>query len=463
MAQSFADFITEQRKPDKEIYRAVVISHEHGGKGETAKRMESEAKKLGIQIYIVVLDGTYLFHDKGKTTIHAKDDDKGFEIHPDNTVVFMRGTPDRLSYLDLITQLERLGIPMVNSRLCLERASDKYRTYLRLKDFGLEQPKTVLVPSTDDMETSLEKLDSKFPLIMKTLQGSKGVGVLWVESERSMKALVQTLYKTNPDTDLLIQEYHKTDYDVRALVLNNTVIAAMRRDVVSGDFRSNASQGANVSSIELTKQEEIECIHAAKSIGGIFTGVDFIPAKNRETGRPIFLEVNSSPGTEGIEDATGKNISKILLEHFLDKNKRYTVPTECGWEEIVTVEHFGNLTAKFDTGNYKYPVLHADEVDINGKNVKFKAFGKTVTTRLIDNYISVTGGGEDERPVIEVEFEFAGTNYGKIHIGLDNRDRMGTDVLLNRKMMSRMNVIIDPQRTYLVTTPIEKELNNDST
>ena len=76
----------------------------------------------------------------------------------------MRGTPERDSYLDLLSQLERIGIPMVNSRICLERAVDKYRTYLRIKDFGLEQPKTVLCPSPELIEKSFENLDTKFPI-----------------------------------------------------------------------------------------------------------------------------------------------------------------------------------------------------------------------------------------------------------------------------------------------------------
>ena len=179
-----------------------------------------------------------------------------------------------------VDQLEKIGIPMVNSRICLERAADKYRTYLRIKDFGLEQPKTVLCPSPDLLEKSFENLDTKFPIILKTLRGSKGVGVLFVETERSLNSLVQTLYKMDSQTDLLMQEYIKTDFDVRAIVLDGKVIAAMRRNVVEGDFRSNASQGAEVETIKLTKLEEDQCIHAAKSIGGIFTGVDFIPSKN---------------------------------------------------------------------------------------------------------------------------------------------------------------------------------------
>ena len=111
------------------------------------------------------------------------------------------------------------------------------------------------------------------------------------------------------------------------------------------------------------------------------------------------------------------------------------------------------MTGKFDTGNYKYPVLHAEDVKIVGKKITFTTHDKTITTILKGMYTSVTGGGEDDRPVVELEFEFAGTNFGKIEFGLDDRDRMGTDVLLNRRLMRILNVMVNPQRKYLITAP----------
>ena len=451
--EKFKSFIVEEK--DIEKYRVLVISTEHGDNSITAERLEDEAKKLGFEFYVVKMNGSYIKFDNGKYTIHKDDDTKGFELNSDNTVCFMRGTPSRDSYLDLVSQLERIGIPMVNSRVCLERAADKYRTYLRLKAFGLDQPKTVLCPSPDAAEIAFENLDTKFPIILKTLRGSKGIGVLFVESERSLNSLIQTLYKMDTEADILMQEYIKTDYDVRAIVLDGKVIAAMRRNVVEGDFRSNASQGAKVESIELTKLEIDQCIHAAKSIGGIFTGVDFIPSKNRETQNPLFLEVNSSPGTESIEEATGLNISKILLEYFKDKKKRYTVPNDCGYYESVTIKPFGAVVAKFDTGNSNNCILHAEDVKVEGNQVTFKHKDKTYKTKHYGKYTSVTGGGEDDRYIVKYDMEFSGTLYKGIEFGLDNRERMGTEVLLNRKTMRKLNVIVDPQRRFMVTTKAE--------
>ena len=115
----------------------------------------------------------------------------------------MRGSVRlKKSYLDLLSQLEKIGVCMVNSRETVEISADKYRTYVKLQDFGLTQPKTVLIPNEDTWKDALESLDSKFPIIMKTLEGSKGIGVLFVESERSLSSLVQLLYNQDEKADL---------------------------------------------------------------------------------------------------------------------------------------------------------------------------------------------------------------------------------------------------------------------
>ena len=97
--------------------------------------MEEEAKKLGIDVYVVKMNGTYIQFDNGVHTIHKEDDNKGFVLDSSDTVCFMRGTPERDSYLDLLSQIERIGIPMINSRVVREEFIDKYRTYLRLLVF----------------------------------------------------------------------------------------------------------------------------------------------------------------------------------------------------------------------------------------------------------------------------------------------------------------------------------------
>ena len=300
--ENFKSFITEE-KEDK--YRILVVSAEPDNNElfHTAQRFVDETKKSGHQVYVVKVEGAIISYDDGAYKIYNVDDKEGFEISSSDTVAIVRGSIRlKKSYLDLLSRLEKIGVCMVNSRETAEISADKYRTYVKLQDFGLTQPKTVLIPNADTWKVALESLDSKFPIIMKTLEGSKGVGVLFVESERQIESLVQLLYNQNENIDLLIQEYIKTDGDIRVIVLGGKIIASMKREVVEGDFRSNVSQGAKVKEYPLTELEVEQCLLAAKAIDGSWTAVDFIPSKNPKKKPPYILEVNHSPGTEGIEE-----------------------------------------------------------------------------------------------------------------------------------------------------------------
>jgi len=447
--EKFKSFITEAKDED---YRIVVLSVEHGDNAITAKRIKEEADKLKLPYYIIQMDGANVLYNNGTYTIYELDDDTGFEISSYDTVVFVRGTPTKDSSLDLISELEKIGICVVNNRETISTAADKYRTYIKLKDYGLTQPKTILVPNEDSLETAVKNLETKFPIIMKTLRGSKGIGVLFIESERALSSIVQLMYKTDSNADLLIQEYIKTDFDVRVMVLDGQVMATMQREVIEGDFRSNFSQGSKVKPYKLTELEIEQVLLAAKALGGILSAVDFIASKNPQKNPPYILEVNSSPGTEGIEEANKKNIVKDILEYFKNPDIRYKVPTQCGYEEVVNVEPFGEIIAKFDTGNPVLSVLHAEDIKIKGKKITFSLNGKTITTDLVKTYTVDTGGGEDERPVIKLDMEFAGTLYKEVTFGLNDRTEMGTDVLLNRYTMNRFNVMVNPQRKYVITT-----------
>ena len=446
--EAFKSFISEAKD---EKYRVVILTVEHGDKSITAKKLSKEATKLGLENIIIQFDGATLRYNDGNHFIHGMDDKKGFQTNSSDTVIFIRGTPSKDSHLDLISEFERLGYCVVNNRTTINICADKYRNYVRLKDYGLTQPKTILIPNKKMVDVSVEELDTNFPIIMKTLRGSKGVGVLFIESKRALDAIVQLVYKTDESSDLLIQEYIKTDFDVRVIVLGGRILATMQRDVVEGDFRSNYSQGGKVKSYKLSSMEEKECLLAAKAVDGLFTAVDFIPAKNKLINPPYILEVNSSPGTDGIEEANNVNITKEVLTHFLNPDVRYSVPSQCGYNEVVEIESFGELIAKFDTGNSVLSVLHAENIKVKGNKVTFTNNGKTITTNLIKEYEAQTGAGVDERYVVKLDLTFSGSTY-EFMFGLDDRTKMGTDILLNRFVMNKLNVMVNPQRKFLVTT-----------
>jgi len=454
-APKFREFITEAKGDSKLKLLIVTDEPEKAKTFHTADRLKEEADKLKIESYLFHLSGGYTQFENGIRTFHNKKDDKGFVID-NNTIAIVRGSATRKdSWMDFISILEKANVCLINSRQCISICVDKYRSALKLGDYGLTQPKSILVNNPDTILDQIEESGIKFPLIMKTLRGSKGVGVLFIDSERGLDSIVQLINKQDEDADLLVQEYIKTDYDVRVLVLGGKVLAAMKRPVIEGDFRSNVSQGSEPKKIKLTELEIEESLKAAKAVNGLWTAVDFIPSKNREKEPPFMLEVNSSPGTEGIEEATGLNIAKAVIEHFQDSKNRFKVPTECGHREIVSIKPWGDMVAKFDTGNSVLSVIHGEDIKVKGDKVSFTLLGKRHTYPLEKTYKVKIGSIRDyteERPVIRLDVGFAGGLYKDEPFGIDDRADMGTEVLLTRRIMTQMNVMVNPARKYVVTT-----------
>jgi len=454
-APKFKEFISEAKSDSKLKLLIITDEPEQAKQFHTADGLKEEADKLKIESYLFHLSGGYTQFEDGIRTFHNKKDDKGFVID-NNTIAIVRGSATRKdSWMDFISILEKANVCLINSRQCISICVDKYRSALKLGDYGLTQPKSILVNNPDTILDQIKESGIKFPLIMKTLRGSKGVGVLFVDSERGLDSIVQLINKQDEDADLLVQEYIKTDYDVRVLVLGGKVLAAMKRPVIEGDFRSNVSQGSKPEKIKLTELEIEESLKAAKAVNGLWTAVDFIPSKNREKEPPFMLEVNSSPGTEGIEEATGLNIAKAVIDHFQDSKNRFKVPTECGHREIVSIKPWGDMVAKFDTGNSVLSVIHGEDIKVKGDKVSFTLLGKRHTYPLEKTYKVKIGSIRDyteERPVIRLDVGFAGGLYKDEPFGIDDRADMGTEVLLTRRIMTQMNVMVNPARKYVVTT-----------
>ena len=456
LVHKFKDYLKED-KEEKPFLRLLIITDEpeQAKTFHTADRLKEECDKLKYPYYLFKLTGGYTTFEDGVRRFHNKDDKKGFEVGA-MTVAVIRGSITRKdSWLDFVSILERANATLVNPRTTINMCADKYRTALRLADYGLTQPMTKLINDPEKSNDIVDESGIKFPLIMKTLRGSKGVGVLFVDSPKGLDSIVQLIHKQDEDADLLIQEYIKTEYDVRVHILGGKFLAAMKRPVIEGDFRSNVSQGSKPEKIKLTELEIEECLKASKAVGGYWTAVDFIPSKNRDKQPPFMLEVNSSPGTEGIEEATGMNIAKEVIEYFAKKENRFTVPTECGYKEILTIKPFGEIVAKFDTGNSGMPVIHADKIKpLSNTKVQWSLLGKTIESRIVRvEKISVGGlrDYEEDRYVVKLDVEFAGGFYKDVEFTIDDREDR-SPILLDRAFMNRLNVMVNPQRKYVITT-----------
>ena len=464
--EQFKSFITEAKEED---YKVVVLTRQPKDKPEqkllaTARKFEEAAKSLGMESYIVFIEGAYITFDNNVRRIHNVNDEEGFEISTDDTLIIVRGGVNaRDSWKDLLSQLERAGYSCANSRECLEICSDKYRTTLRLAEVGLVTPTTVLIPNKDSAKIAYEKLNTTYPVILKTISGTKGVGVLFVESEKSLESMVQLLYKVDEEISLILQVYIKTDQDVRVMVLNNTIVGAMKRNIVKGDFRSNVHLGAKVEKYELTDREKEDCIRAAKAVSGTWVGVDFIAAKDRDKDGPYILEVNSSPGTNGFDEATGKDITKLVLENFKNKENWWKVSTLAGVWETFEHDKLGKIVGKMDTGNSNSKsVIHADTYEIKGKKINWELNGVKMISQVEEMKKISLGGFRDReeiRPSIRLDFTFAGTLYKNMKFTIDDRGKK-TPLLINRDFMKMANISIDPSRKFILTERLDPQEEN---
>jgi len=445
--ENFKSFITEEKS---ENYRLVVVTNKPD-KNEyfhTTQRLLDEAKKLGIPAYALMAESANIVDGQ---VWNSGDEKNKFDISPDDTICIIRGSVARRdAYLDLVSQLEKLGVSVVNSRDSISICVDKYRSSLRFADTGVPTPKTALVQSEETLQASLDIIGEEYPIILKTLRGSKGVGVIFIESKRQLTSLVQLLWKQDEKTEILLQSYIKSDFDVRVLVLNGKILTAMRRDVLEGDFRSNYSQGAKVKEYKLNDNEIAICLNADKAVGGIYTAVDFI-----KTGKDIFvLEVNSSPGTEGIEEATGRNLIKEILVHFKNRESWRWVAEEIGRFELLHIEGVGDIVANFDTGNSARCIIHADKYNVKGDTVTWEAQGKKYKHKLEKMTKWERGALAAEvieRPLILLDINFNGTLYKDVKFAIDDRTEKTTKCLMNQDFMKRAKVMINPSRKFVVT------------
>jgi hypothetical protein len=236
------------------------------------------------------------------------------------------------------------------------------------------------------------------------------------------------------------------EYDVRVMINNKRIIGAMKRKKIIDDFRSNISQGAEAEEIELTDLEKETCLIAAKAVNGQWVGVDFIPADKRDKDQPYILEVNQSPGTQGISDAIGEEVCETIVEDYMDRNIWKKSATECGVLETIEVDG-ETMTAKLDTGNSANAcALHADEYEIRGKVVHFTRNGEKFKKPLVRKLTLLKP--PETRPVVMCELNFLNTIYEQ-EVSLDQRGKI--PFLANRDFMNRANLMINPSRKFLLT------------
>jgi ribosomal protein S6--L-glutamate ligase len=452
--------VNEEMRKSERIRVLVFSGHSDendNGLMKTAGRLVEECKKRGVECFVAFVPHSRSFkNDDGTRTVVNKDG-KEFIASRFNTVVVVRGAASGQSgTLDMISAFEKDGFFVINSREAIDICSDKYRTSLVLAEADLPTPRTALLTDEDMIEDHHEQVGGKFPVVAKTLRGSKGIGVFILDSEVSLKSTIQAFRKSNEDEELILQEYIPINNDMRIIVLDGKVTAVMKRDKAKGDFRSNFSMGAKVSGLRISKELEKLALDAAKAVGCYYCGVDI--ALSKRTKKPYILEVNSSPGSEGIEKATGTNIVGDFVDHIIDKENWAYSPTLVGRREYITIPGIGEVVGKFDTGNMVVNSIHADDFTVKGKTVTWTHGGKTFKNKVIETIKVLQGGiahNKEVRPMIELDINFMGRNYPKRKFTLDDRSEKGTAVLVGVPFMKEFGFVVDPGRTFMKTNKKE--------
>jgi len=216
----------------------------------------------------------------------------------------------------VLRQFEMMGVYPVNESVAITRSRDKLRSLQLLARKGVGMPVTLFAHRTGNADELLEIIGGA-PVVIKLLEGTQGIGVVLGETHDAAASIIQAFGGVK--TNILIQEFVKEAMgeDIRCLVVGDKVVAAMRRRGKEGDFRSNLHRGGTAEAIKISPAERQTAVSAASIMGLNFCGVDLL----RSNHGPVVMEVNSSPGLEGIENTTGINVAGKVIQ-FIERNAK---------------------------------------------------------------------------------------------------------------------------------------------
>jgi ribosomal protein S6--L-glutamate ligase len=213
----------------------------------------------------------------------------------------------------VVRQFEMMGVFSINESVAITRSRDKLRCLQLLARKGIGLPTTGFAHASSDVQELIRKVGGA-PVVIKLLEGTQGIGVVLAETATAAESVIEAFMGLK--ADILVQEFIREAHgsDIRCFVVGGKVIAAMRRQARGDDFRSNLHRGGTAELVRITAEERDTAVRAAKIIGLNVCGVDLL----RSNRGPLVIEVNSSPGLEGIEAATGKDVAALIME-FAEK------------------------------------------------------------------------------------------------------------------------------------------------
>ncbi len=272
------------------------------------RRLVEAAEQRGHTIRVISPLACYMNISSEKPVIHYR----GNEIIENIDAIIPRiGASVTFYGTAIVRQFEMRRVYALNSSIAISRSRDKLRSLQLLSRKGIPMPTTGFASSVLDTENLINMFEGE-RLIIKLLEGTQGKGIVLAETKAVAKSVIEAFKQV--DANFLVQEYIEEagGADIRCLVLGDKVIAAIKRTAKDGEFRSNLHQGGSAEVVKLTKEERSIAIQATKAMRLGFAGVDIIRSKRG----PLVLEVNSSPGIEGVEKTTHINVAEQIIMHI---------------------------------------------------------------------------------------------------------------------------------------------------
>lgn len=276
------------------------------------RRLKEAAEERGHELRIVNTLRCYMNIASRRPEIYYN----GEKLEGYDAVIPRIGASVTFYGLAVLRQFEMMGVYPLNESVAIGRSRDKLRSMQLLARDGIGLPVTTFAHDPSQTAEVLE-LAGGAPIVIKLLEGTQGIGVVLADTNRSAKSVVEAF--RGAKVNILLQEFIKEagGTDIRAIVVGGKVIAAMKRTGAEGDFRSNLHRGGSAQLIKLSPEERATAVRAAKSMGLNVCGVDMLRANHG----PVVMEVNSSPGLEGVENATGLDVAGKIIE-YLEKHAR---------------------------------------------------------------------------------------------------------------------------------------------
>jgi ribosomal protein S6--L-glutamate ligase len=278
----------------------------------STRRLIEAAEAAGHEVHVLDPLRCYMNITSRAPTIHYQ----GEELTGFDAVIPRIGASITFYGTAVLRQFEMMGVFPVNESVAIARARDKLRSLQLLSRKGIGLPVTGFAHSPDDIDDLLREVRGA-PLVIKLLEGTQGVGVVLAETRKAAESVIQAFMGLR--TNILVQEFveESKGTDLRCFVIDGKVVAAMLRRAREGEFRSNLHRGGHAEKVRLTARERATAVQAAKAIGLNVCGVDIL----RSNHGPLVIEVNATPGLEGIEAASGVDVAGRVIQ-FLEEKAR---------------------------------------------------------------------------------------------------------------------------------------------